>query len=148
MQGVLVLTPARSCTRTSVSIVLAGIALVAMLPTAASGAMHTRTFQMPSGNIYCLISSGRLRCDIRSGLQPEPKRECEVDWTGLSVAGKGKAGPVCAGDTVYDPDARTLEYGAKWKRNGIVCRSRRSGLRCHNRPNHGFFLSRDDWDTF
>lgn len=122
---------------------------LALVPTGpASAAMRSRTFEMPSGNIACGYYRQVLRCDIRSGLKPEPRRDCEVDWTGLAVEADGKAGPVCAGDTVADPDAPTLEYGAKWKRNGIVCRSRRSGLRCHNRKNNGFFLSRDSWDTF
>lgn len=128
--------------------IVALLASMIALPGTASAAMHARKFQMPSGNIGCLFASGVLRCDIRSGLNPEPKRECELDWTGLSVEADGKARPVCAGDTVLDPDARTLKYGRKWKRNGVVCRSRRSGLRCHNRKHKGFFLSRDDWDTF
>jgi hypothetical protein len=123
-------------------------ALVAAPLRPASAALHGRHFNMPSGNIACGYFSGVLRCDIRSGLKPEPKRDCDVDWTGLAVEADGKAGPVCAGDTVADQDAKTLEYGSKWKRNGIVCKSRRSGLRCHNRKHHGFFLSRDDWDTF
>jgi len=127
---------------------LIAVALLVGLPGTGLAAQHQKKFQMPSGNIACLYHSGTLRCDIRSGLEPEPKRDCEVDWTGLTVEADGKAGPVCAGDTVADPNARTLKYGAKWKRNGIVCRSRRTGLRCHNRKHHGFFLSRDDWDTF
>ncbi|HEY7873756.1 MAG TPA: DUF6636 domain-containing protein [Actinomycetota bacterium] len=129
--------------------VIVGVTMVVTLPAAsASAALRTKKFKMPSGNIGCLLARGTLRCDILSGLEPEPKRDCELDWTGLAVAADGKARPVCAGDTVMDRDARTLEYGAKWKRKGIVCRSRRSGLRCHNRKNNGFFLSRDSWDTF
>jgi uncharacterized protein DUF6636 len=125
------------------------VLITVVLPsTNAEGAMHKRKFQMPSGNIGCRYGGGTLRCDIRSGLDPEPRRDCDLDWTGLSVEADGKARPVCAGDTVLDSNARTLDYGRKWKRNGIVCRSRRSGLRCHNRKDHGFFLSRDNWDTF
>jgi hypothetical protein len=133
--------------RVLVSMALAGGVLV-VFSAPGSAALHGRKFQMPSGNIGCLYHSGSLRCDILSGLEPEPQRDCELDWTGLRVQADGRAGPVCAGDTVVDRDARTLKYGAKWKRNGIVCRSRRSGLRCHNRNHHGFFLSRDEWDTF
>lgn len=103
---------------------------------------------MPSKNIACVLSNSVLRCDIRSQLNPEPKRECELDWTGISIAADGKAGPQCAGDTVATSDAPVLDYGSKWRRKGIVCRSRRTGLRCHNRKGHGFFLSRDDWNTY
>jgi uncharacterized protein DUF6636 len=103
---------------------------------------------MPSGNIGCAYGNGLLRCDIYSGLNPEPKRDCELDWTGLDLVHDGKAGPVCAGDTVSDQDDPVLHYGAKWSRAGITCRSRTSGLRCRNRKGHGFFLSRDSWDTF
>jgi hypothetical protein len=134
-------------TRFAVAMVMAA-AFVAGSSGTATAAMHGRKFQMPSGNIACGYYRGVLRCDIRSGLNPEPKRDCELDWTGLTLDADGKAGPQCAGDTVADPDAGTLEYGAKWKRDGVVCRSRRSGLRCHNRKDHGFFLSRDSWDTF
>jgi hypothetical protein len=126
--------------------------LVALLSAAgaapANAALHSRTFHMPSKNIDCALYSGVLRCDIQSGLNPEPKRKCELDWTGLYLDSDGKAGPQCAGDTVRDPDSAELAYGHKWRRKGIVCRSRRSGLRCHNRKGHGFFLSRDSWDTF
>ena len=114
----------------------------------ASAARHGRKFHTPSGNIDCAFHQDVLRCDIRSGLKPEPKRKCELDWTGLYLAADGKAGPQCAGDTVADPDSPELEYGSKWKRHGVTCKSRRSGLRCHNRKGHGFFLSGEDWDTY
>jgi len=103
---------------------------------------------MPSKNIHCAIFSGNLRCDILSGLKPEPTRQCDGDWTGLILASRGKANPVCAGDTVVKKGSKTLEYGSKWKRNRIVCRSKTTGLRCRNRKGHGFFLSRDKWRKF
>ncbi len=126
--------------------------LVAMSVTAGPPAkaepLKSKTFRTPSENIGCGFYGGDLRCDILSGLKPEPKGQCEGDWTGLSVPVEGKAGPVCAGDTVYDSSSPILEYGKKWKRKGIVCRSRKSGLTCRNEGDHGFFLSRDSWDTF
>jgi hypothetical protein len=147
VQGCAVTTSARRASRILVALGLA-LGSLSISPATATAALHGRKFQMPSGNIGCLLHSGVLRCDILSGLNPEPERDCDVDWTGLSLDSDGKASPVCAGDTVMDRDARTLKYGHKWKRNGITCTSRRSGLRCHNRKHHGFFLSRDDWDTF
>jgi hypothetical protein len=142
------ITPSRGRNIRMLATLVAVVAIVTASGGPASGALRGRKFRMPSGNIGCAYNSGVLRCDILSGLEPEPKRDCELDWTGLSVDADGKARPVCAGDTVMDRDARTLEYGAKWKRDGIVCRSRRSGLRCHNRKHNGFLLSRDRWDTF
>ncbi len=118
------------------------------MPAPAHAQLTTKMFRTPSGNIGCAIFSGTLRCDVLSGLNPEPQGDCELDWTGLFVKASGKAGPVCAGDTVYDPDAPVLAYGGKWKRKGIVCRSRRSGLTCTNNLDHGFFLARSSWRTF
>ena len=132
------------------SFAIAIAALFATLTVAApaGAALHGRKFQMPSGNIGCGFYAGGLRCDILSGLNPEPHRNCQGDWTGVYVDHDGTAGPVCAGDTVYDRHATVLEYGHKWSRKGIVCHSRESGLRCKNGRDHGFFLSRERWDTF
>jgi hypothetical protein len=108
-------------------------------------------FRLPSGNIGCVGSVAMkglpsfLRCDILSGLRPEPKRPCPLDWTGFSLMSTGAARATCAGDTAYDPRAPILRYGTTWKQGGLggfVCRSRRSGLRCTNRSGRGFVLTR------
>lgn len=116
--------------------------------TSVNAALHSRYFKMPSKNIHCAIFSGNLRCDILSGLKPEPKGQCEGDWTGLILASRGKASPVCAGDTVFKKGSKVLDYGTKWKRSRITCTSKTTGLRCRNRKGHGFFLSREEWRTF
>ena len=111
-------------------------------------------FKTPSGNIGCGYFGAfqglpaSLRCDIRSGLKPKPRRSCDLDWTGLSVGPTGRARAVCAGDTAYDPVFRALAYGRSWSRGGITCLSRRIGLRCTNRSGHGFFLARERWRLF
>ena len=107
-------------------------------------------FQLPSRNIGCtyVTSPIYLRCDIRSGLKPTPHGKCELDWTGLAIRPTGRPGPTCAGDTALLPNARVLRYGTTWRRGGIVCRSRRTGLRCSNRSGHGFTLARAGWRTF
>ena len=106
------------------------------------------SFRMPSGNIACGYSTDfgpvTLRCDILSGLRPEPRRRCELDWTGLSI-GRGSATPTCAGDTVYDRKAPVLKYGSVWKRGPFTCVSLLIGLSCANRTGHGFFLSKQRW---
>jgi hypothetical protein len=71
-------------------------------------------FQTPSKNIGCLYSTGLdrrpayLRCDVLSGLKPQPRRACELDWTGYTLLLRGVAWPTCAGDTVYDQKTRIL----------------------------------------
>ena len=106
------------------------------------------TFRTPSGNIGCGHYAGWLRCDVLSGLRPEPTSACELDWTGVSLAATGRARPTCAGDTVYDRRAPILRYGATWRRGGITCVSRRAGLRCSNGARHGFVLARERWRSF
>jgi hypothetical protein len=105
-------------------------------------------FRMPSGNIACAYITGfgpvTLRCDILSGLRPEPRRRCELDWTGLSM-GRGSATPTCAGDTVYDRKAPVLRYGSVWRRGPFTCVALLIGLSCTNRTGHGFFLSKERW---
>ena len=110
-------------------------------------------FRTPSGNIGCYYTSNRdlrasLRCDIRSGLKPTPHGKCELDWTGLAIRPTRRPSPTCAGDTALLPNAPILRYGRTWRRGGIVCRSRRTGLRCSNRSGHGFTLARQAWRIF
>jgi hypothetical protein len=131
-------------------------ALAAFLPAAASTAGTAGTvagydvFRMPSGNIACAYFAGgpslpALRCDILSGLAPEPRRACELDWTGLTLSARGPARPACAGDTVFSPTARTLAYGDTWRRGAFRCESRFTGLTCTSAAGHGLFLARRGW---
>jgi uncharacterized protein DUF6636 len=121
-----------------------------------AGATSTRLigFRMPSRNIACQYFPAEfghkalIRCDIFSGLKPQPTKACELDWTGVAMTKRGKASPVCAGDTVYDKRLHVLRYGHVWKHRGIGCKSTRAGLKCHNRGGHGFFLSRQRWRVY
>ena len=136
------------------AVLLAFVVALTAAPVSATGALPG--FRMPSRNIGCLLepplpgatSKPVLRCDILSGLKPEPRRRCELDWTGISLGVTGRARPTCAGDTAYDRRTRILAYGATWRRAGITCRSRRTGLRCTNRSGHGFVLARERWRIF
>ena len=132
------------------------LVLVVGLATVASSSasqLKAVSFRMPSKNIGCMYNPAAfgqkayLRCDILSGLVPKPKRKCDLDWTGLGMSRRGKAGPVCAGDTVYDRHARILKYGRTWKAGGFTCHSKRKGLKCSNRAGHGFFLARQRWSV-
>jgi hypothetical protein len=126
-------------------------AVLAPLAASASQPSGIAMFQLPSKNIGCTFASALagsptfLRCDIRSGLKPEPQRRCDLDWTGLWMKTRGPAGPSCAGDTALNPRSRILTYGKSWQRAGFTCLSSRIGLTCTNRTGNGFFLSRTRW---
>jgi hypothetical protein len=128
------------------------ILVVSLVASPGAAATTVSTFRMPSGRISCLyapknsLGPAYLRCD--GPLNPPPRGQCGLDWTGLSMAPIGRARPTCAGDTVADPHSRVLAYGRTWRRGGIACSSRRIGLRCTNRSGHGFFLSRESWVLF
>ena len=130
------------------------LALVSVAAALAAGAQEQRQafelFRTPSGNIGCAYATRglALRCDILSGLRPEPTARCELDWTGLTLGATGRARPQCAGDTAVDRRAPVLAYGRTWRRGGIRCTSRLAGLRCVNRAARGFFLSRAAWRVF
>jgi hypothetical protein len=104
-------------------------------------------FKMPSKNIGCAFFSGTLRCDVLSGMVPEPTGSCPNDWVGLVITTGGAAEPQCAGDTVYDKNAPTLTYGGTWKRGGITCTSSEAGLACSNGAGHAFKLAREGWSA-
>lgn len=135
---------------------LAALLAVAALAAAgtAGAAVHWKTFRTPSKNIGCRYEPAPsffrtvLRCDILSGLQPQPSKDCELDWAGLMIQRRHRVHLVCAGDTAYPPHGRILRYGHHWRRHGIACVSRRTALRCHNRSHHGFRLARESWYRF
>jgi hypothetical protein len=141
----------RACT-----LVATGVVLAAAGGSATAGDRQASAyFVTPSRNIICLWSpetEGQprtyLRCDIRSGLEPRPRRpsSCDVDWAlGLSMASVGKASPTCAGDSFFQGWRPVLAYGTTWRKRGFTCRSQRIGLTCRNAAGHGFFLSRERW---
>jgi hypothetical protein len=131
--------------------VLLAVLVAACAVAADPGSSAVTFFRTPSGNIGCVYASAfqgqpaSVRCDIRSLLKPKPAkpRNCHLDWgDSYELPAKGRAIVTCHGDTALDPHAPVLAYGKKWQRNGFTCTSRATGLRCTNRGNHGFFLSR------
>lgn len=126
------------------------VSIVAAFVLAPAQAPAVELFRTPSGNIGCAYAAraATLRCDILSGLRPQPRGRCALDWTGLTLTVTGRAKPQCAGDTVASRAARVVRYGTTWRRHGLLCRSLTTGLRCTNRAGHGFVLARARWRVF
>lgn len=132
----------------SILVLSVAVAALSAAAPAEAKALRSRNFQTPSKNIGCHLGGGVLRCDILSGLNPEPKRDCELDWVGLLLRNQHRALANCAGDTVYKEKAPVLRYGHVWRSDRIRCISRTTGLRCDNASGYGFKLSREDWKRF
>jgi hypothetical protein len=136
----------------NLSICAASLGLLLTAPVASLAEENTATgFFTPSKNIYCLYLPDNpvmtLRCDIASGLIPQPPA-CGLDRTGVFLGKSGAAAPTCAGDTIYDRNYPILKYGRTWKRQGITCTSKIAGLTCQNSRKHGFFLSKRKWVVY
>jgi hypothetical protein len=136
-------------------ICIAVLVLPATIATSAAPAAAARivSFQTPSRNIGCaylpVISTGDvpfLRCEIRSGLRPLPRRPraCGDAVWGQAVAmtRTGRARGICISDTIREPSAPVLGYGRTRRVGGFTCTSTQAALRCTNRAGHGWRLSR------
>jgi uncharacterized protein DUF6636 len=124
-------------------------------PPPSRPARHLTSFQLPSHNIGCYMSTqfgGNVRCDIRDrSWKPPPKpANCELDWgQGVAFHGNGRAGVVCAGDTTLDKTAPVLSYGQTSQAGPVQCHSAAAGVTCANASSgHGFFLSRQSYRVF
>lgn len=112
-------------------------------------------FHSPSGNIACMIATGawaEARCDIfrMTTPLPAPPADCDLDYGhafGIDLQGS-KGYRICAGDTVADPNAPTLNYGEEINLGGFRCRSEKTGMTCTNPGGHGFRLSKARQELF
>lgn len=119
-------------------------------PDEAGPVVSLKAFQSPSGNIACAMTGRSVRCDIaeKDWSAPRPA-DCpsQVDsGQGLQLNASGAATVVCAGDTVLNPQAPTLEYGATSQIGAIVCASMESGVSCTNSSGGSFTLSRESYE--
>ena len=129
------------------------VAAAALAVTASTASAKFEFFETPSGNIGCVISGKGARCDIQnhSWPTPAPPPSCmDLDYgNGVEIAKKGRGRYVCAGDTVFSPNARVLGYGDRISKKRFRCASKTKGVRCVNRRNgHGFFISSGDVRLF
>jgi hypothetical protein len=126
-------------------VLVVAAAAVLGLAVPAAGAEPNPFFRTPSGNINCAYTNPWLRCDIRSGLRPKPQKpaSCGFDWGQTYLLSRVSGTRIgCVSDSVFSPTARVVPYGSRWSREGIVCFSKTSGLRCASRAGRGFFMSR------
>lgn len=109
-------------------------------------------FVTPSKNIACSMSSREVRCDVAQNAWKLPAKPggCTGDFGGGAVLGRTGSGElVCASDTVADSSSKVLEYGTAVWRDGVLCASRETGVRCENpQTKHGFQVARAAFDLF
>ena len=110
-------------------------------------------FGSPSGNIVCLSDSSWVRCDIRDRNWSPPPRPADCPsqtgyGQGINLEATGYPAFVCGGDTTFGGDAPILHYGGQETALGYTCFSEITGMRCQNRDNHGFTLSREGYQLF
>lgn len=127
---------------------LAATAALAVLAGPATAAtVKYKRFVSPSGDISCYaVKFGGKGVECMATYLPEIG---ELD-SYLGLEPRGKARYAERGDYPGFPKARerTLAYGDSYKRKGVRCTMRESGLTCRNRDDHGFHLSRDDIRRF
>jgi hypothetical protein len=108
-------------------------------------------FQSPSKNITCDLTAGAVRCEIvKRDWEPPPQpASCQLGWgRGMSIE-NGKAGFVCAGDTVIGTATEVLPYGSSLRAGDVQCDSGNEALRCTDQTTqHGFTLAVADYNLF
>lgn len=117
--------------------------LLAVAPAAAGAAtVDNRNVVSPTGTISCYANvpheGGGISCSA-----PGLPRVNEGDpYVALRQRGSSRLG--ARGDFGgYAGQRRRLRYGDTWKRPGIRCTIRSTGLTCRNLQGHGFFLARN-----
>jgi hypothetical protein len=112
---------------------LPALLLALLVPATASAGI--KTFRSPSGQIGCMYYN-----------DPDVPASVRCDWSGsddrsVVVERTGAGKRIRVTDTVMDPGARVLPYGTTRRYGPIRCTSRRTGITCRNRADHGFTVS-------
>lgn len=111
-------------------------------------------FRSPSGNITCLIAPdpdgvATVRCDLLESAIRE-RHDCggTGDWGQSVELTRGKAASmICISDTVADPSAPALPYGASTQVGPISCTSSVDGMYCSDDTGHGFRLAKASYEV-
>jgi Family of unknown function (DUF6636) len=116
-------------------------------------------FTSPTGNIFCSIApSGAVPagCEVRDGRVTPPPGTCDTSGGGAKDVGRiewsgDTPKPVCNSDTMYQPGAQVLQYGAVATVQGspFQCISESIGMTCINTAGKkGFFLAKGAYTIF
>ena len=116
-------------------------------------------FTSPTGNIYCSIAaSGAVPagCEVRDGRVTPPAGTCDTSGGGAKDVGRiewsgDTPKPICNSDTMIQPGALVLQYGAIAQDQGspFQCVSESIGVTCINTAGKkGFFLAKGAYSIF
>ena len=137
--------------RTTRLALFVSVTAAAAIAVAATARADTQNFQSPSGNIYCVMDSGGVACDISDfTYQPPPPPECgkHLAWGSRFSLMPGKPAAIeCHGDTLRVPGEPTLNYGQTISAGTLTCDSEPSGMKCtDSSTGHYFRVSRDSYN--
>lgn len=103
------------------------------------------TFQLPSGNIACAMTTDKVTCTIANKtFAPPPRTDCKDDTGGHTVVlgANGVAVP-CTDAARPGAEVPTLNYGGKSTVGPYVCTSATNGVTCVDASGKGFRLARE-----
>ena len=103
------------------------------------------TFQLPSGNIACAMTTGNVTCTIANKTFATPPRgDCKDDKGGHTVVltPNGVAVP-CTDAARPGADVPTLNYGGTSTVGPYTCTSATNGVTCVDGAGKGFRLARE-----
>jgi hypothetical protein len=129
------------------TLLLSALLAVAVASAADARVVTYKRIVSPSKQISChaviAIAGGGIECSA-----PYLPDIGDLD-TYLALRRHGKAILSQRGDySGYTVARRTLHYGDTWKRPGIRCSIKTSGLTCHNLDDHGFHIAKGDVRRF
>ena len=107
-------------------------------------------FQLPSGNIQCIVVDDYVGCEIgnRTWDPPPYPDDCEGEWGDrVEMEATSPPGFACHGDTVRG-NYPVLGYGTTAVAGPFRCASAKSGLTCTRNDGRGFSLARGSYRIF
>ncbi len=123
----------------------------AFVASSATARADGQNFQSPSGNIYCVMGTTGVACDISDyTYQPPPPPECgkHLAWGNRFTLTPGSPAAIeCHGDTLRVPGEQTLNYGQTITAGTLTCDSEPPGMKCTDSGSgHYFRVSRESFD--